>query len=334
MEIMKDLEKLISSKEKIDVKENTILKLDSELLSILLKDQTTNKNIIWATDNYDKYGYKSNSNITITSITGKYGNVIKPRTEKNKEEQQSRIKDKAEVFTPSWVCNKQNNLVDEAWFGYKDVFNIEKDKTWTSTKEKIDFSKSNKSWQEYVSENRLEISCGEAPYLVSRYDSVSGKAIEITERIGLIDRKLRVINENVDTENEWLEWAKIAFKSIYGYDWQGDNVLLARENLLYTFFEYYYNKFGKSPTKEMLIDIAIIISWNIWQMDGLKFVIPNSCKNENITQYTLFGDIVIENECEGCKKNNVNKHNGIYYKVKNWETGRAIKFVSLLKNKV
>ena len=65
MEIMKSLEMLISSKEKIDVKENTILKLDSELLTILLKDQTTNKNIIWATDNYEKYGYNSTSNITI-----------------------------------------------------------------------------------------------------------------------------------------------------------------------------------------------------------------------------------------------------------------------------
>jgi len=33
---------------------------------------------------------------------------------------------KAEVFTPSWVCNEQNNLIDEQWFGRKNVFNIAK----------------------------------------------------------------------------------------------------------------------------------------------------------------------------------------------------------------
>lgn len=328
---MRDLTKKISETEKVDVKENTILKLDTELLSILLKDQTTNKNIIWATSNYEKYGYKASSNITIMSITGRNGNIIKPRTEKSKEEQLYRIRDKAEVFTPSWICNKQNNLIDESWFGFTDIFNVENEKSWTSTTHIIDFSKTGRTWQEYVSECRLEISCGEAPYLTSRYDTVTGKAIYIDDRIGLLDRKLRVLDENVNDKEEWFEWSKVAYKSIYGYDWQGDNVLLARENLLYTFFEYYHNRFNENPTNEMLIEIATIISWNIWQMDGLKFVVPNSCKNENITQYSLFGETILVNECEGCKKSNIHKHNGIYCKIKNWETGRAVKFISLLK---
>ena len=38
----------------IDIKENDLLKIDPELLSILLKDKTTGNNIIWATDNYAK----------------------------------------------------------------------------------------------------------------------------------------------------------------------------------------------------------------------------------------------------------------------------------------
>ena len=49
---------------------------------------------------------------------------------------------------------------------------------------------------------RLEISCGEAPYLVSRYDTVTGETIPISQRIGLLDRKLRVISENTDTEEQ------------------------------------------------------------------------------------------------------------------------------------
>ena len=56
-------------------------------------------------------------------ITGPNSMIIRPRVAKETNEQLRRTRDKAEVFTPSWVCNEQNNLVDEAWFGRKDVFN-------------------------------------------------------------------------------------------------------------------------------------------------------------------------------------------------------------------
>ena len=36
------------------------------------------------------------------------------------------IRGKAEVFTPSWVCNCQNNLVDDAWFGYAGAKRLKK----------------------------------------------------------------------------------------------------------------------------------------------------------------------------------------------------------------
>ncbi|MBP5356950.1 MAG: hypothetical protein J6Y68_02245 [Clostridia bacterium] len=88
----------------------------------MLKDHSSGKNIIWATDNYVSKGagYGKDDNISIFAITGSKGNIIKPRTEKSKQEQVSRIRDKAEVFTPSWVCNKQNNeWFWEAYFGYR-----------------------------------------------------------------------------------------------------------------------------------------------------------------------------------------------------------------------
>lgn len=135
-------------------------------------------------------------------ITCVNGEVIKPRIKKTKEEQQARIRGKAEVFTPSWVCNCQNNLIDDAWFGYSGAFNTEGDKCWTATFSPVKFLEG-KTWQDYVQENRLEITCGEAPYLVSRYDTVTGKEIPIKSRIGLLDRKLRVIGENVSDKDEW-----------------------------------------------------------------------------------------------------------------------------------
>lgn len=318
----------------IDIKETNIFKLDSKLLEVLLIDHSSKKNLIWATDNYASrgVGYQSYDHITSNAIIKRNGSVIKPRVEKSKKEQASRVKDKAEVFTPSWICNAQNNLIDDAWFGKGNVFNTETDKGWIVNHERITFPEG-KSWQDYVKENRLEITCGEAPYLVSRYDTVTGNIIAIKERIGLLDRKLRVISENVDGEQEWVEWAKIAFKSVYGFDWQGDNVLLARENLLRTFIDYYTDKFGLSPITEYLIDFAEIISWNIWQMDGLKYVIPNSCKPVPKLQMSIFEDEEECEECPGCANNDNSKHTGTYCVIKDWEKGRNVKFVSLIREK-
>lgn len=316
---------------KIDIKENNILNKDPLILSILLKDRTTNKNIIWATDNYKIKGlrYGENDPIEIELITGKNGNTIKPRIEKSKKEQQSRSRDKAEVFTPSWVCNVQNNLIDEAWFGRKEVFNEELKNDWKTINSKIEFPE-NKSWQDYVEDIRLEVSCGEAPYIVSRYDTVTGNFIKINDRIGLLDRKLRVINENVDTKDEWLKWAEIALKSVYAYDWQGDNVLIARENLLFTLIDYYNEKFNEELDKATLIMFAEIISWNIWQMDGLKFVVPNSCKNRTIEQLSFFGKVVHGIKCVGCESGNPLKHNGIQCKIMDWNKNKKVKYVSLI----
>lgn len=236
--------------ELIDIKEERLLSIDIELLNILLKDNSSGKNIIWATDDYKQngIGFEFDSEITINKITGNYKELIKPRSKKSKEEKDTRARNNAEVFTPSWICNEQNNLADEAWFERKNVFNITSDKKWITNYKKIEFNK--KTWQDYVKSIRLEISCGEAPYLVSRYDTVTGKTIKVEDRIGLLDRKLRVINENIEDENEWINCSIIAMKSVYGFDWQGDNVLLARENLLYTYIDYYNNKFNRKPNIE------------------------------------------------------------------------------------
>lgn len=319
--------------EKIDVKENKILKLDTSLLQILLKDNTTKKNIIWATDNYKNlgYGYESRDTIEISCITGRKGQTIKPRVEKSKKEQQERVKQKAEVFTPSWIVNSQNNLVDDDWFGRSNTFNTANHEKWITNECKIEFPE-DKTWEDYINSNRMEITCGEAPYLVSRYDTVTGNTIEVIDRIGLLDRKLRIVCENVDEEEEWLKWCIASYKSIYGFEWQGDNLLLARENLLYTFRDYYEYKFKKQPSIENQKTIAEIISYNLWQMDGIKFVIPNSCKPEEDNQITFFEDIdnKVKKECIGCKKGNYKNHTGIYAKIKDWKTGRMVMFKNII----
>jgi hypothetical protein len=314
-----------------DVKEAAVLNLDKRLLTILLFDRTTQRSLRWATDDYEKQGnfYSAGDPVGIKKITGRYGNVIRPRVMKHTDEQEHRVQDKAEVFTPSWVCNAQNNLIDNAWFGRAGVFNMETTEGWVLNPEKIEFGE--KTWRDYVLANRMEVSCGEGPYITSRYDTVSGSYIELADRIGLLDRKLRVIAENTDNEEDWFEWAMKAVQSIYGYDWQGDNVLLTRENVLYTVIEYHDALYAEPINIEQLLKFARVISWNIWQMDGIKFVVPNSCHEETSQQFDLFDEQVEKMPCPGCKTNDRYRHNGTYCKIMDWKKNKTMRFVDLLK---
>ena len=200
----------MTSENEINIK--SLYSLYPNILGILLRDNTTKKNIIWATVHYQNkgLGYSITDEIKPCHLNGKV-RAVRPRIEKSKAEQTKRSKDNAEVFTPSWIVNKQNNLADNAWFGRENRFNTENpDNSWSPT-EKVVFD-GDKTWTDYVGDIRLEVCCGEAPYLVSRYDTVSGKAIENKNRIGLLDRKFRVINENVTSDEEWLDYAIKAIK--------------------------------------------------------------------------------------------------------------------------
>lgn len=299
----------------IDVLENT-LRRRGDLLDVLLIDRTTKKNIIWATDSYEKISidFRSKKQIKPELVTGKYGLLIQPRAAKSLDEQRQRTKDKAEVFTPLKVIDQINKTLESRM----------PDKN---------------NWQAYVRELKLEITCGEAPFIVSRYNPLAhtGKLIKLENRVGFLDRKLKIVSKYCEKKNDWLFWAKEGFKASYGYEWQGDNVLLARENLLYTMIDYYKAKFKQSPSLLIQEEFAEIISWNIFQMDGLRYVIPMSCRHETKLirgDWKLFEqapDTVEKNECEGCKYNRSQKHNGKYVQIMDWNKKKAIKFVDFIK---
>ena len=259
-----------------------------DMLKLLLTDKTTGKNITFATNSYADYGinFAEDSYITETEILGIAECEIQPRICKALEQQAIRTKNKAEVFTPSWICNRMNNFCDEEWFGEKNIFNSENGTKWTANTEKISFPEK-KTWQKYVDLRFLEITCGECPYLVSRYDTSTGDEIPISERIGILDRKLRVVGENTDNEEEWLKWVTRAYQSTYGYEYQGDNLLIARINLLMTFCEYMKYKWDRKPKISELNKIVNIISWNIFQMNGINGNLP-IYGIDNYEQMTIF----------------------------------------------
>ena len=216
---------------------NPVEEIDNSdgLVDLLLFDHNSEDNIIWATDN---------KSIQKNPIEPRDIYKIEPRFMKSKERRARRTKDRAEVFTPPDVCKLQNDLILKHWI--------------------------DRPLDQFIDAKFLEITCGEAPYIVSRYNVVDGNPIDLDNRVGLLDRKLQSINQSVDNQSRWFELARRAFQSVYGYEFQGDNLFIARCNLFLTAQEFYRQKFRAELPYDFLNDLVDIITWNFFQYDGLN----------------------------------------------------------------
>ncbi|HFI0454898.1 TPA: Eco57I restriction-modification methylase domain-containing protein [Streptococcus suis] len=277
----------------IDISEETLARESSGLLRTLLKDRTSNKSIVWATHSYELLGkgFGVYDRITPSKVTGPYANLIQPRSEKSKYEQKDRTKVRAEVFTPTWLVKKQVDAVDQDF-------------------QALDL-------EAYLNLKWLEITCGEAPYMVSRYDTVTGQALALEERVGFLDRKLHRLSQEVHEEKAWFQGAVTAYQNAYGYEFQGDSLLLARENLFASFTDYYQAKFAQEPSPSQKQTIAQIISYNVLQMDGLSYTVPYSQQAGDTVQLSLFEEIA-EQTSQPQKA-----------QIKDWKTNELIDFERL-----
>lgn len=280
------------------------------LLEPLLADRTTEQNILWATDAYeDEYGHRFARDETITAdkITGDYAGLICTRARKAFEQQSQRTRQRAEVFTPLWIVEKMNDYLDEEWFQRKDGIHKQDEDG------RIAFN-TRKTWQQYVENRRLEITCGEAPFLVTRYDAVSGEILPIEKRIGLLDRKLRAVSENTKSVEDWFAWALRALRATYGYEFQGDSLLIARLNVIMSVWEAMETRWGQTPTASQLRKAVEIVTWNLWQMDGLT----------NRTPYAIEDQMSIFDLLPDAKPPVPS-----FCRIKNWRKQRANQFRSL-----
>lgn len=281
--------------------QDDILKLHAlGLLDKLLIDRTTKKNILWATNTYSELGTGYGQEETITSdlITGKNAGTIKTRAQKAMEQQSERTRQHAEVFSPLWVCREMTNYADEMW------------------------SKTGTDWKKYVNSRQMEITCGEAPYLVSRYDVETGEAVPISERIGLLDRKLKAVNDHAQSEEEWLKWSIRAYRATYGYDYQGDNVLISRVNLLMTFEDYLWERWKRKPSIAEYKKLISVVTWNLWQMDGLTGIVP--CGNAEDEQYQINLFDLLSGTTESTVKTSQS-----HCLIHNWISGGSVEFLTL-----
>lgn len=299
----------------METNENIIINLGEDIeryakngvLDVLLSDQTTGNNIVWATAAYEERGaaYSAESEITREAITKSNLGVIKTRVEKAIEDQASLTKSFAEVFTPTWICKL---MIDEA-----DSLNSTGVDLLSDVKEK----------RSYIRSRILEITCGEAPFITNRYDAADGAYIPFEERIGILDRKLTVVKDISTSRNTWKRWAEEALKSVYGYEYQGDNLLIARINVLRT-MESAIQDAGYSPLATIeLKKLAKIITWNFWQMDGLDGCVPFKALNESFYQPSIFDLLSPETDSA------TEKHETVFSKIFDWRSDAEIEFREL-----
>lgn len=267
-----------------------------DVLSCLLVDRTTKKNILWADNEYVMRGkgYEPYDEIAPDLILPKFTSnerIIEPRVAKSAYAQAWRTKQKAEVFTPPWLCRRMVDCLDDAFFGdepagFTDELNS------GLTEERIAKLGNDGLWKKYVDNRLLEITCGEAPYVCSPYDTTTGDYVPVAERIGFLDRKLRVVKRCTDTCEDWYKWSVRALQSSYGYEFQGDNLLIARINVFNTFCDHMNDAWNRGPTEKEARCIARIISWNFWQMDGLRCCVPSEwdvpIETEEDSQMSMF----------------------------------------------
>ncbi len=231
-----------------------LLGSSSHILSTLIKDRSANHPIFFGTDEYEEFSETFSENFRMSQqriqpfLMNEDKTLFQIRSQKEKEVKDRRTKKRGEVLTPIGIVNQMIDVLEEEW---KDL-----------------------SLNDYLSQTVLELCCGEAPFLVQRYDSITGELFSVNKRRGILDRKLHRISKSTDNRKTWRDRAYQAVRSVYGYEYQGDSLFLGRENLLFDYLEHHFAKFHELPPINEINSVATIISWNMFQMDGIKNEVP------------------------------------------------------------
>ena len=226
---------------------------------VLLQDLTTytaegpvGGNLRLCTRDYDGHAFDE-------EITPELAATFVPRWEKSRAVQRARTKSKAEVFTPTSLIARILALtVRECG---EDIYSP--DKTF------------------------VEPCCGEGAFLLTRRDQNTGATIDVQNRVGVLDRKLLGID--TDDENAWKEVALQCLESVYGYEYSGDSLTLARVNVYLTMTEHAAHR-GYTWSETELDAIAETIAQHIWQVDGTTNRPPWRTTDEDVWTVVWQGD--------------------------------------------
>lgn len=182
---------------------------------------------------------------------------LRRRCDKSKTEQRARTKRRAEVFTPTSVVAYMVEQAESAKLGV--------------TVEELDTV----PWRDRIQLRSADMCCGEGAFMTTLYDPITGEDIPEPERVGVLDRKLRLVVENAPMSMA-TRYLLTALRTSYACELVGDNVILARMNVLLAWREAYCRVMGTSPSVAEMTEACEVICGTVMQVDVLTGMIPAS----------------------------------------------------------
>jgi hypothetical protein len=182
---------------------------------------------------------------------------LRRRCDKPKAEQRARTKRRAEVFTPTSVVAFMNDHAEAA------KCNVPVEELDTV------------SWRDRIQLRALDSCCGEGAFTTTLYDPITGEDIPEPERVGILDRKLRLVVEHAPMSLA-PRYLLTALRTSYACDIMGDNVILARMNVYLAWLEAYRRAMGTPPSIAEMNEACEVICGTVMQVDALTGMLPAS----------------------------------------------------------
>ena len=225
--------------------QSMLQEIDESVLETLLTDKSTRRPLVWPSGPEHPAAWMSRDDLL--------------RPDKNAEDPQA---EQAEFL--EW--NRKLNSLDAAWFGHEPAFNTESASGWQTLSEPVAFDDPF-HWKKYVIRPVFLFQAGRGQALVFRPFALGAQPMPYEKRMGILDRRLRIISENTREESEWLRWAESALQSLYGTDSSPLSIFQARLSAIMAVREAYAQRFGAQlPVREEKYMVTTLC-WNLFQMD-------------------------------------------------------------------
>lgn len=225
--------------------QSMLQEIDESVLETLLTDKSTRRPLVWPSGPNHPAAWMSREDFLRPQLAAE-----DPQAEQ------------AEFL--EW--NRKLNTLDAAWFGHEPAFNEESAQGWQTLSEPVAFDDPF-HWKKYVTRPVFLFQAGHGQALVFRPFAQGAEPMQYGKRMGILDRRLRIISENTREESEWLRWAESALQSLYGTDVSPLAIFQARLSALVAVREAYAQRFGgQLPVREEKYMVTTLC-WNLFQMD-------------------------------------------------------------------
>lgn len=239
---------------------------DDLILDILLRDKTTGKPLVFPPDQ------TSGRPSPFLGLEDLYG-----------VQSQKDMPDEAEEVQTLCSWNRKLNQLDEVWFQRSGVFNTPTAEGWIPAADPVYFEDPF-HWKKYVNQ---QIYVPDLDWGAALTFAGTSENLPLNERMGQLDRELRLVNENVRSQQEWQKRTSTMLARMLGCAKDPIRLFRARLCVLETCREAFQARFGHLPSARDEKALAHIVARNLFQSEDELNTVPFQEMEETL-QLSLF----------------------------------------------